>query len=78
MDPQGHCALGLAVPDDQIELSIYDALCASVEKPMDLSKVIWQIGNKKKNSSWIPASEFAEILDRKGFNPDGMPLLTEV
>lgn len=42
------------------------------------SRVIWQIGNKKKNSSWIPASEFAEILDRKGFNPDGMPLLTEV
>ena len=26
MDPQGHCALGLAVPEDQIEVSIYDVL----------------------------------------------------
>src|SRR5437763_15957358 len=26
MDPQGHCAVGLAVPDAQIEKSVYDIL----------------------------------------------------
>src|SRR3954468_8645478 len=26
MDPQGHCAVGLAVPDAQIEKSVYDVL----------------------------------------------------
>jgi len=24
LDPQGHCALGMAVPDEQIDLSILD------------------------------------------------------
>jgi cellulose biosynthesis protein BcsQ len=26
MDPQGHCGVGLAVPEDQIERCVYDAL----------------------------------------------------
>ena len=26
MDPQGHCGVGLAVPEEQIERTIYDAL----------------------------------------------------
>jgi chromosome partitioning protein len=52
MDPQGHCALGLAVPEDQIELSIYDALCAPAEKPLDMSKIVWQIG---KNIDLAPS-----------------------
>ena len=26
MDPQSHCAVGLAVPEEQIEQSIYDVL----------------------------------------------------
>ena len=52
MDPQGHCALGLAVPEDQIELSIYDALCASGEKPQEMSRIVWQIG---KNIDLAPS-----------------------
>lgn len=52
MDPQGHCALGLAVPEDQIELSIYDALCAPEDKPLELSKIVWQIG---KNFDLAPS-----------------------
>ena len=31
MDPQGHCALGLAVPDSQIQRSIYDMLRVGVD-----------------------------------------------
>jgi len=43
MDPQGHCAVGLAVPEDQIERSIYDVFCG--DSPVDLADVTWQIGN---------------------------------
>ena len=45
MDPQGHCALGLAVPAEQIERNIYDVLCLSQHE--DLAKALrqttWQI-----------------------------------
>ena len=51
MDPQGHCALGLAVPEDQIEISIYDVLRADLGPNggpangdrIDLSRSTWQI-----------------------------------
>ncbi len=44
MDPQGHCALGLAVPEDQIELSIADVLMAiDSDSPVEMSRIIWQI-----------------------------------
>jgi len=44
MDPQGHCALGLAVPEEQIELSIYDVLVgAEGSEKIDISRSIWQI-----------------------------------
>ena len=46
MDPQGHCALGLAVPEEQIELSIADILLTDPAKEsLDLSRVIWQISS---------------------------------
>ena len=35
MDPQGHCALGLAVPEEQIEVSIYDVLRTATERRPD-------------------------------------------
>lgn len=44
MDPQGHCALGMAVPDEQIDLSIADCLTTCVEgEALDLSRITWQI-----------------------------------
>ncbi len=50
MDPQGHCALGLAVPEDQIEVSIADVLRsfslngqATPAERVDLVRSIWQI-----------------------------------
>lgn len=44
MDPQGHCALGLAVPEDQIEVSIFDVLShRNNGSRLDLSRSIWQI-----------------------------------
>jgi len=47
MDPQAHCAVGLAVPEEQIEQSIYDVLISkSRNEPIKLTEILWQIGNR--------------------------------
>jgi chromosome partitioning protein len=47
LDPQSHCAVGLAVPEDQIEQSIYDVLISkSRGEPIRLKEILWQIGDR--------------------------------
>src|SRR5437867_2553537 len=47
MDPQGHCGTGLAVPEEQIERTIYEALIEESDgKPSKLSEVVWQIASE--------------------------------
>jgi len=47
MDPQSHCAVGLAVPEDQIEQSIYDVLISkSRNEPIKLTEILWQISDR--------------------------------
>ncbi len=47
MDPQSHCAVGLAVPEEQIEQSIYDVLISkSRNEPLRLTEVLWQISDR--------------------------------
>jgi chromosome partitioning protein len=47
MDPQSHCAVGLAVPEEQIEQSIYDVLISfSRDEPMRIGEVMWEINEK--------------------------------
>lgn len=54
MDPQGHCAVGLAVPEEQIEQSIYDCLIGTRKgDPIRLSEILWEIGD---NFQLAPAS----------------------
>lgn len=44
LDPQGHCALGLAVPDEQIDLSIYECLLSRLNGDrVELDRIAWQI-----------------------------------
>ncbi len=46
MDSQSHCAVGLAVPEDQIEQSIYDVLISrSRNEPVKLTEILWQISD---------------------------------
>jgi chromosome partitioning protein len=42
MDPQGHCAVGLAVPDSQVSSSIYDVLRDPI-RGKTVSEITWQI-----------------------------------
>ena len=47
MDPQSHCAVGLAVPEEQIEQSIYDVLIGESRKePVRLKEILWQIADR--------------------------------
>jgi chromosome partitioning protein len=47
MDPQSHCAVGLAVPEEQIEESIYDVLISkSRNEPIRLMEILWQISDR--------------------------------
>src|SRR5438445_11259409 len=46
MDPQGHCGVGLAVPEEQIERTIYDALIDSSDgRVAKISEIVWQIAS---------------------------------
>src|SRR5512146_2678894 len=46
LDPQGHCGVGLAVPEDQIERSLLDALIDESDgKPARVSEIVWQIAS---------------------------------
>lgn len=44
MDPQGHAAAGLAVPEDRIDRHIGDAMLTPDEQPIDETRLIWRIG----------------------------------
>jgi chromosome partitioning protein len=46
VDPQGHCGVGLAVPEDQIERTIYDAMLEERDgKVAKLNEIVWQIAS---------------------------------
>jgi chromosome partitioning protein len=46
MDPQGHCGVGLAVPEDQIERTIYDALLEERDgATARVNEIVWQIAS---------------------------------
>src|ERR1700759_698022 len=46
MDPQGHCGVGLAVPEEQIERTVYDAMLEERDgRPTRLQDVVWQIAS---------------------------------
>jgi len=84
MDPQGHCALGLAVPEDQIEISIYDVLrsepgsngsTANGDR-IDLSRSTWQI---TANFDLAPATtSLAKYEQDMAGRPDAEDRLAEV
>lgn len=63
LDPQGHCALGLLVPEEQVEVSVADVLLAQQDhEPVDLSRVTWQISS---HFDLIPAKIDLAKLEQK-------------
>lgn len=44
MDPQGHCAAGLAIPEQRIDVQIGDAmLAAAQQRPFDHDRLLWRV-----------------------------------
>jgi chromosome partitioning protein len=46
MDPQGHCGLGLSVPEEQVERSISALLTAGLSGAVQLDQLIWQAARR--------------------------------
>jgi chromosome partitioning protein len=52
LDPQSHCAAGLGVPEQRIELDIGDAMLAATTRPVDPTRLLWHAG---KNLDLAPS-----------------------
>ena len=52
MDPQGHCAAGLGVPMDGIEVGVVEAMLAS-QPDADAFNRLWPVG---RNLSLLPST----------------------
>lgn len=47
MDPQSHCAVGLAVPEEQIEHSMFDVLIGQARgEPLRINEILWKISDR--------------------------------
>ncbi|MBL8990172.1 MAG: AAA family ATPase [Phycisphaerae bacterium] len=44
LDPQSHCAAGLAIPEQRIDVQIGDAMLAGPEKAIDWTRLLWRVG----------------------------------
>lgn len=77
LDPQAHCALGMAVPEEQIDLSIFDCLVRQVEgEPLELSRITWQIA---PNLDLAPSrSNLATLEPRLATDGDADALLEQL
>ncbi len=53
MDPQGHCAAGLAIPEQRVDLHIGDAMLAPAEHPVDPKRLLWRVS---RNLDLAPAT----------------------
>jgi chromosome partitioning protein len=42
MDPQSHCAAGLAIPEQRIDLDIGDAMLVDADRALDKSRLLWR------------------------------------
>ena len=68
LDPQAHCALGTAVPEEQIDLSILECLWSRVEgEPLELGRITWQIAPNLDlaPSKYNLAAFESKLADRK-------------
>ena len=63
MDPQSHCAAGLGVPDEQIKLSISDALLNADSEDLDVASVVWEVAG---NLDLLPSTMRLAALEAPG------------
>lgn len=69
MDPQGHCAVGLAVPEGQVEKSIYDVL-RNPAGTLTIRDITWQVAS---NFDLAPANISLAALENELHGVAGRP-----
>lgn len=52
LDPQSHCAAGLGVPEDRLDLDVSDALRTPVDQVLNRERMIWHVG---RNLDLLPS-----------------------
>lgn len=52
LDPQSHCAAGLGVPEQRLDLDIGDAMLAAATRGVDPGRLLWRVG---KNLDLAPS-----------------------
>lgn len=60
MDPQGHCAAGLGVPEDRIERSVLDALLQDLDRGPDPASILWEVA---RNLYLAPSGVALAVLE---------------
>ncbi len=60
MDPQGHCAAGLAIPEQRIDKTIGDAMLASSSSPVDADRLLWRVS---RNLDLAPSNTRLSALE---------------
>ena len=70
MDPQAHCAAGLGVPEDQIEMDIGDAMIAQHDESMEKDNYLWEITH---NLHLAPSTMMLSALEAPGGGLQSMP-----
>lgn len=53
LDPQSHCALGLAIPEAHIDLQIGDAMMAHEARPLERDRLLWPVS---RNLDLLPST----------------------
>lgn len=46
LDPQSHCAAGLGIPEDRLDLDVSDAMRAPVDAELNRDRYIWHVSRK--------------------------------
>ncbi|MDP6600874.1 MAG: ParA family protein [Phycisphaerales bacterium] len=69
MDPQSHCAAGLGVPEERIDVSVGDALVAD-HASLDVTSLLWQVN---RNLDLAPSTMMLTALEAPGGGLHSMP-----
>lgn len=52
LDPQSHCAAGLGIPEERLDLDVSDALRLPTDQTLNRSRLIWHVG---RNFDLLPS-----------------------
>lgn len=52
LDPQSHCAAGLGIPEERLDLDVSDAMRAPIDQELNADRMIWHVG---RNLDLLPS-----------------------